>query len=206
VRLWDGNLRPAHKREHPAGGGLRPTGRCSTLVGMSGGVPGWVAYAALGTSAFAVLVSTVAARVAYMSYRASGPRLRLEATHKETDASARRVVIDFTVTNLGRGDVSIEGFKITPYGHRRPVLDVTDVEGPSIPARLAGSSSTTWHANVLPVARLYDAALRSGKIKPRSSWPSQFYFTVSAGNGTHAHDRTHQFDARQLIADAFPAK
>ncbi|MGC5017158.1 hypothetical protein [Micromonospora sp. DT47] len=145
---------------------------------MSGGAPEWVAYAALGTSALAVLVATVAARVA--------------------------VVMAFTVTNEGRGEVSIQGFRITPYGHRRPVLDVTEVEGHTLPARLASSSRTTWHANVLPVAREYEQALRSGRIKPYSSWPSQFYFTVSAGNGTQAHDRAHQFDARRIIADAFP--
>ncbi|MFG1954323.1 hypothetical protein [Micromonospora sp. NPDC048830] len=125
--------------------------------------------------------------------------------HEKTDPSARRVVMAFTVTNEGRGDVSIQGFRITPYGHRRPVLDVTEVEGPTLPARLEGSSRATWHANVLPVAREYDQALRSGKIKPYSSWPSQFYFTLSAGNGTNAHDRAHQFDARRIIADAFPS-
>jgi hypothetical protein len=171
---------------------------------MSGSTPGWVAYVALGISSLAVLLSGVAARIAYLSYRASGPRLRLEAVHKETDPSARRVVTAFTVTNEGRGEVSVEGFKITPYGHRRPVLDVTDVERPALPARVVGSSSTTWHANVLPVAREYDAALISRRIRPFSSWPSHFYFTVCAGNGTLAHDRAHQFDARQLIANAVP--
>jgi hypothetical protein len=171
---------------------------------MSGSAPGWVAYAALGISSLAVLVSGVAARIAYLSYRASGPRLRLEAVQTATDPAARRVTMSFTVTNQGRGEVTVQGFKITPYGERRPVLDVTDIEGPSLPARLAGSSSATWHANVLPVAREYDAALRAGKIRPHSSWPSLFYFTVSAGNGTRARDRTHQFDAGRIIADAFP--
>jgi hypothetical protein len=171
---------------------------------MSGGAPEWVSYAALGLSALAVLVSIVAARIAYLSYRASGPRLRLEAVYKERDPSARRVVIALTVTNEGRGDVSIQGFHITPYGERRPVVDVTDLEGPDLPARVASNSRLTWYANVLPAVREYDAALRSGELKPHSSWPSQFYFTVSAGNGKHAHDRAHQFDARRLIADAFP--
>ena len=171
---------------------------------MSEGAPGWVAYAALGTSALAVLVSSVAARVAYLSYRASGPRLRLEVTRNDVDPSARRVVMSFTVTNLGRGEVSVQRFRLTPYGHRRPVLDVTDVEGATLPHRLAGSSSETWRANVLPVAREYDEALRSGKIKPYSTWPSHFYFTVVAGNGAQAHDRARQFDARGLIAEAFP--
>src|SRR5262245_19054039 len=171
---------------------------------MSQGPPGWVAYAALGASGLAVLVSSVAARIAYLSYRASGPRLRLKAEYKETDAAARRVVVAFTVTNLGRGEVSVQGFKITPYGHRRPVLDVTEVDGPALPLRLAGSSIATWQANVLPVAREYDKALRDGKIKPFSSWPSHFYFTVSAGNGTYTRDRANQFDARTIIAGAFP--
>lgn len=174
---------------------------------MSGSAPGWLAYAALGTSVLALLVSGVAARIAYLSYRASGPRLRLAVVHEKTDPAARRVVMTFTVTNEGRGDVSIQGFKIVPYGNRRPVLDVTDLEnGPSLPARLPSSSSMTWHANVLPVARQYDAALRAGKIRPWSSWPSQFYFSVYAGNGAHTRDRVHQFDARQLIASAFPSE
>jgi hypothetical protein len=171
---------------------------------MSGEAPGWISYAALGISALAVLVSSVAARIAYLGYRASGPRLRLEAVYKERNPSERRVVIALTVTNEGRGDVSIQGFHLTPYGGRRPVVDVTDLEGPELPKRLASNSRSTWCTNIVPAAREYDAALRSGKLKPISTWPSQFYFTVSAGNGKHAHDKAHQFDARQPIADAFP--
>lgn len=166
----------------------------------------WVAYAGLAASGVALLVSAAAVRIAYLSYRASGPRIHLTVAHKETKAAARRVVVAFTVTNRGRGDVSIQGFKITPYGERRPVLDVTDIEdGVPLPARLEASSSMTWDANVLPVAREYDAALRTGKIRPNSSWPSMFYFTVSAGNGLLTRDRKHMFDARQIISDAFPS-
>ena len=173
---------------------------------MPGTAPGWVAYAALIVSVLAVLVSGVAARIAYLSYRASGPRLRLAVVHNETDSAVRRVVMTFTVTNEGRGDVSIQGFKIVPYGNRRPVLHVADVEsGPSLPARLPASSSMDWQVNVLPVAREYDAALRAGKIKPFSSWPSQFYFAVSAGTGKHVRDRARPFDAKQIIAEAFPS-
>lgn len=173
---------------------------------MSGGAPEWISYAALGTSALAVLVSVAAARIAFLSYRASGPRLRLKAVYKEKDPAARRIVMALVVTNEGRGEVSVQGFHITPYGERRPAVDVTDVEGPELPARLAGNSRATWYANVLPAAREYDAALRSGELKPHSSWPSHFYFTVSAGNGKHAHDKAHQFDAGRLIADAFPSE
>jgi hypothetical protein len=171
---------------------------------MSGGAPGWVSFAALGISALAVLVSIVAVGIAYLSYRASGPRLRLEAVYEKSDPSARRIVMALTVTNEGRGDVSIESFHITPYGERRPVVAVRDLEGPELPARVSSNSRVTWHANVLRAAREYDAALRSGKLKPRSSWPSQFYFTVYAGNGKYAHDRRHQYDTGRLIADAFP--
>jgi hypothetical protein len=70
-------------------------------LGMSGGAPGWVAYAAVGTSALAVTVSSVAARVAYLSYRASGPRLRLDVAHKETDRSAQRVIMALHCDELG---------------------------------------------------------------------------------------------------------
>jgi hypothetical protein len=180
----------------------------SILRRMTSGAPAWVSYAALGVSATAVLLSGVAARIAYLSYRASGPRLRLEAVYEEKDPSKRRIVMALTVINQGRGDVDIQGFHMTPYGGellaRGTGVDVTNLEGPDLPARLAGNSRITWYANVLPAAREYDAALRSGKLKPYSSWPSQFYFTVYAGSGKRAHDKSNQFDARQLIADAFP--
>ncbi len=52
--------------------------------------------------------------------------------------------------------------------------------------------------------RRYDAGLRDKTFKPYSSWPSQIFFTVMVGSGKYAHAKSMQFDARTLIADAFP--
>lgn len=71
----------------------------------------------------AALLSGVAARIAYMSYRVSGPRLRLALLRKEMDLATRRVVVTFTVINEGRADRSVfKGSKLFPTA------------GPSLPA------------------------------------------------------------------------
>jgi hypothetical protein len=95
---------------------------------------------------------------------------------------------------------------VTPYGERKPVLELHNVEGDALPYRLAGSSEQSWQANVLPVARAYDAGLRDKTIKPWSSWPSVFFFSVRTGDGKIAHAKASQFDAGRLIADVFVAQ
>lgn len=134
-----------------------------------------MSYAALGVAGFAVLVAAVAARISWLSYRASGPRIVLEVEKKSVDPG--RIVMALTVINQGRGEVSIDGFHVTPYGGERPkarrleIEEIEEIEGEPLPYRLAGNSRLTWFANVLPVARRYDAGLRDGSIKPYSSWP-----------------------------------
>jgi ABC-type Na+ transport system ATPase subunit NatA len=73
----------------------------------------------------------------------------------------------FTVINQGRGEVSIDGFHIAPYGGQRPKarrLKIEQTEGEPLPHRLPGNSRLTWFANVLPIARRSDAGLRDGSI------------------------------------------
>ncbi len=111
----------------------------------------------------------------------------------------------FTVVNEGRGDVSIVGFHVTPYGERKPVVLIENIEGDPLPHRIAGNSQHSWSANVLPAMRRYDAGLRDRSIHPHSSWPSQLFFTVMVGSGKYIHAKSTQFDALTLIADAFPA-
>ena len=165
-----------------------------------------MAYTALGVAGFASLMAAVAARIAWLSYRASGPRIRLEVAKKSV--APGRIVMALTVINRGRGDVSIDGFLITPYGGERRKakrLPIEQAEGEPLPFRLAGNSRQTWFVNVLPVARRYDAGLRDGSIQPYSSWPEQFYFTVRMGSGKFAHAKAAQYGARRLSAEAYPA-
>jgi hypothetical protein len=167
--------------------------------------PEWVSYAALGVAGFAALTPLASARISYLSYRANGPRVRLQVDYRSKDAAAGRVVIGLTVVNEGRGDVSIVGFYVTSYGSSKPVLTIEQLEGKPLPHRVAGNSQETWLANVLPVMRQYDAGLRDRSIKPWSSWPSQIYFSVKTGNGKYVHAKSAGFDSRALIADAFPS-
>ena len=117
---------------------------------MTGAAPAWVSYAALGISAIAAIVS-------FLGYRASGPRIHLKVQYVGQDAATRRVVATFTVVNKGRGDTSIVGFHVTPYGERNPVVEVENdkVDGPTLPHRMEGNSQETWSANILPAARWY---------------------------------------------------
>jgi hypothetical protein len=110
-----------------------------------------------------------------------------------------------TVMSRGRGEVSIDGFDITPYGGERPKarLAIEQIEGEPLPHRLAGNSWQTWFANVLPVARRYVAGLRDGSIKPYSAWPELFYFSVRMANGKYAHAKASHYGARSLIAEAY---
>ncbi len=163
-----------------------------------------MSYAALGIAGFAGLVAAVTARISWLSYRASGPRLALSVAKKSV--SRGRVVFALTVINQGRGEVSIDGFLITPYGGARPKarrLEIEQIEGEPLPYRLAGHSRQTWFANVLPVAQRYDAGLRDGSIRPYSSWPELFYFSVKMGNGKYVHAKWSRYGARSLIAEAY---
>lgn len=82
-------------------------------------------------------------------------------------------------------------------------MDLKDpeAEGPELPFRLEAHATEHWNVDVLPPARLYHSLLRSGRLKPHSTWPSQFYFSVQAGNGKSARNR-NAMDARGVIADA----
>lgn len=162
---------------------------------MSGGE--WVSYAALILSAGSLFVSMLA-------LRAGGPRLRLQvgrwpggaAGNPFPDGAAVRLI----VVNAGRAAVTVQGFQVTPYGNRNPVLDVSDVKGPLLPFRLEAHASEVWCTDALPAARAYDEKLRDG-LRPWSSWPSQFRFTVAAGNGRRASTRT-TLDCLRIIADS----
>jgi hypothetical protein len=172
---------------------------------MSSGAPAWVSYGALGVAAFAAVVALVSARISYLAYKAAGPRIRLRVEPGTNEPASGRVMIKFTVENRGRGDVSIVSFQVTPYGERKPVLEIEQIEGAfTLPHRLPGNSQETWFGNVLEVMRRYDAGLRDRSIKPYSSWPSQVYFSVKLGSGKYAHAKREQFDSRALIAGAFP--
>jgi hypothetical protein len=161
-----------------------------------------VSYAALGVAGVAAFASAGSARIAWLSYRASGPRVTLEVEKRSVESN--RVMVALTVVNRGRGEVSIDRFLITPYGgerRRARRMQIEQIEGESLPYRLAGGSRVTWFANVLPIARRYEAGLRDGSIRPYSSWPELFYFTVQLGDGKYAPAKGSNFGARNLIAE-----
>lgn len=106
------------------------------------------------------------------------------------------------VANSGRAAVNVEGFHVTPYGNRKPVLAVGNVNGPALPFRLDAHASQAWYVDALPVACGYDEKIRGG-LRPNSSWPSRFRFTVTAGNGARASSQT-TLDALRVIADSMP--
>lgn len=163
-----------------------------------------MSYAALAVAGGAALTAAVSARIAWLNYRASGPQIALAVKKQSVDPG--RVVVALTVENRGRGDVSIDHFLITPYGGERRKarrLQIKEIEGEPLPHRLVGNSHATWFANVLPVARRYEAGLRDGSIQPYSSWPEMFYFTVKLGSGKYAHAKGSQYGARRLIAEAY---
>ncbi|MGN6251053.1 MAG: hypothetical protein ACTHNS_04465 [Marmoricola sp.] len=162
------------------------------------GAPGWVSYAALALSAMSLAV-------AVLSYRAGGPRLRLEASglSKGSEPFPNGAVAVLTVVNAGRAAVTIQGFGAKPYGSGKVVVRVGEVVGPELPYRLAAHATETWHVDALAVARKYDAGVESGRVRPASSWPSHFQFVVEAGNGKAAHDK-HVWNSLRLIADAAP--
>lgn len=170
---------------------------------MTSGAPSWVSYTALGVAALAALVALISARISYLNYRASGPHIQLQA--KRSSAEPGSIEMEFTVVNRGRGEVSIDGFYMTPYGtNTKPEVHIADYGGQPLPYRLAGNAQQVWQAGLLDAARKYDAGLRDGSIKPYSSWPELFYFSVKLGNGQFVHAKHPRLDARALIAEAFP--
>lgn len=142
-----------------------------------------------------------------LAYRAGGPRLRLRAALVPRDAASNPFsggcAVRLTVVNAGRAAVTVEKFGVTPYGERKAAVTIGDGSGPALPHRLEAHASETWLVDALPPAREYDALIRSGRLKPHSSWPSQFNFSVAAGNGKSARDRRN-FDSLRLIADSKP--
>ena len=163
------------------------------------GAPGWVSYAALVLSAGSLLVSGLA-------FRAGGPRLRLRAAEVSEDASGNPfpggAAVLLTVVNAGRAAGTVQGFWVTPYGHRAPLFPVEDVSGPALPFRLEPHAAQSWYVDSLPAARAYDGRIRRG-LRPFSSWPSRFRFTVVAGNGRRTHHR-ETLDSLRILADARP--
>lgn len=153
----------------------------------------------------ALLLSAASLLVAGLSYRAGGPRLRLESTRMRAAESPfpEGAPIRLTVINGGRAAVSVQGFRVTPYGNRKPSGTVEECEGPDLPYRLESHETRTWCVNALPAAYAYDEQRRSGSLKPNSSWPSVFRFSVAAGDGRTAHSRT-TFDSLRIIADSRP--
>lgn len=99
--------------------------------------------------------------------------------------------------------MSVQGFRVTPYGERKSAATVDEVDGPALPFRLEPHETQSWCVNALPAAYAYDAQIRSGRLKPNSSWPSLFRFSVAAGNGKTAHSRTN-FNSLRIIADSRP--
>lgn len=159
--------------------------------------PTWVPYAALGLSSGSLLVSSLA-------LRAGGPRLRLQAARVAGDASGNPfpdgAAVLLTVVNAGRAAVTVQSFSVTPYGERSSVLSVKHVEGPALPYRIDAQAAESWYVDGLPIARRYDEKLRGG-LRPNSSWPSLFRFTLNAGNGKSKH-QSGTLDALRIIADA----
>lgn len=158
--------------------------------------PAWVSYAAL-------LLSAASLFVAALSYRAGGPRLRLESTRLPAADSPfpNGAPVRLTVVNGGRAAVTVQGFHVTPYGERKAAAQLDEVDGPALPYRLEPHETQTWCVDALPAAHAYDAQIRSGALKPHSSWPSTFRFSVAAGNGKTAHSRT-TVDSLRIIADS----
>jgi hypothetical protein len=163
---------------------------------VSAAAPAWVTYAALLMSAASLLI-------AWLGYRAGGPRLRLRAASIPAPGSPfpNGSPVRLTVINGGRGAVTVQGFCITPYGERKAAATVDEVDGPDLPYRLEPHATQSWCVNVLPAAHAYDAQIRSGAIKPKSSWPSKFRFSVAAGNGRNTHS-PGLHDSLRIIADS----
>lgn len=172
---------------------------------MTGTAPAWVSYAGLGVAIFAALVALTSAGIAFASYRAAGPRTRLEIAYRLKDRANPRALVDFTFVNRGRADISVVGFYISQYGSRKPLLEIAadDVTGPDRPHRVSSSAQETWSVNVLPIAKRYSAALADKSVKVKSSWPAMFYFGVKCGNGKYVRAKWNRFDAHQMIADLY---
>lgn len=166
----------------------------------------WISYTALGASVFAAVVSAISARTAYLAFQMSGPRLQFLVETLTPDPPNSRYIAKVKVVNRGRGEVDIAGFYITSYGHRKPILRITEiVAGHPLPHRIMGGSEEVWHLDLLPTARRYVAGLQDRSIRPWSSWPEQVYLTAKGANGNLAHAKRPQLSTRQLIIDTLPA-
>lgn len=162
--------------------------------------PAWVSYAALALAAGSLIVATLA-------FRAGGPRLSLLVRRVRSGNPQSPFpggsAFELTVVNAGRAAVSVQGFHLTPYGGRKVAVAISEVDGPTLPHRLEPHATESWYVDALPAAREYDALIRSGRLKPYSSWPSRALFTVAAGNGKYVRNRD-TYDTLRMIADANP--
>ena len=160
------------------------------------GAPEWVSYAALALSAGSLVI-------AGLSYRAGGPRLRLQSRRVSADAEGNPfpsgVPVRLTVVNSGRATVTVEGFHVTYPAGRKPLARVRDIDGPALPYRLEAHASETWVVDALPAAREVDR--EGGERDDPLVGPAQFRFVADAGNGKTAGDG-FTYTAVRLIADA----
>jgi hypothetical protein len=157
--------------------------------------PGWVSFAALALSAGSLAL-------AGLSYRAGGPRLRLQTQRLADDPGghpfAGGIPVRLTVVNSGRAAVTVQGFHLTYTAIRKPIVAVEDVSGPALPFRLEAHASETWVVDALPAAREFDR--QSGRDDPITG-PAQFRFLAVAGNGRTVPGNGW-FTAVRLIAEA----
>lgn len=177
----------------PLGRGGAPAGAaCPSLVAMQ--APGWVSYVAL-------VLSAASLGVAFLAYRAGGPRLTLrsrqlrpsEAGNPFPDGTA----FALTVVNAGRAAVTVEGLHVMPFGSRKHLLTIDGVDGPQIPFRLEAHASETWTVDALPAARRLDVPASRDSLVPGVD----FQFCATAGDGKVARDHRSHRNLR-VIADA----
>jgi hypothetical protein len=83
---------------------------------MTGAAPAWVSYLALAISGFALLVS-------YLSYRASGPRIRLKVQYELKDPVNQRAVMAFTVVNKSLAQLTVRQPTATTLSAARDLVE-----------------------------------------------------------------------------------
>jgi hypothetical protein len=167
----------------------------------STGAPSWVSYGGLTIASLALLTALGALRISYLAYRAGGARGAAQITGPMRINPGKYAKVTMTVINRGRGETSIVGFHLVPYGERKPVVPLTAIEGPELPSRLSGSSQETFVIDVLPAFREYSKKLRSGALKPKSSWPDAVYLCAEMGDGRVVRSAT-QYGVNQILAQA----
>ncbi len=159
--------------------------------------PAWVSYAAL-------LLSTGSVIVAGLSFRAGGPRLRIQSQRLRREAPdnpfPNGAPVRLTVVNSGRAAITVEGFHVTYPSGREPLARVKSAEGAPLPHRLDAHASESWVVDALPLARAVDSKTK-GRDDPLIG-PVQFRFVATAGNGKAAREKHLSYPAVRFIADA----